>query len=481
MKFIIKLFPEIMIKSESVRRRFAKILTSNIRNIITKVDETATVVRHWDYIEVNSADEHKRDNLTKSLAQIPGIHHFLEVGETTFTSLHDIFEQTIAEVGDKLNDKTFCVRAKRKGKHEFNSLDVEKYVGGGLNQHIASAKVKLKNPDVVVNIEIDNNKLLQIKQRHKGLGGYPVGTQEQALMLISGGFDSGVASYMMIRRGVKLHYCFFNLGGDMHEFGVKEMAYLLWQKFSSSHRVNFFSVDFAPVVTEILNKVDNAYMGVVLKRMMLRAASDIAHKHNYPALITGEAIGQVSSQTLANLEQISKASDKMVLRPLIAHDKEDIIDIARKIGTSDISEAMPEYCGVISNKPTVCADEEKLLAEEQNFDFNILDKCASEALKIDIRDLKQNNGILDYIPEVVTTIGENQQVVDIRSNFEIEQNPLDLADKLEIEFFKLKTELAKLDANKTYLLYCEQGVMSKMQCVYLKQHGFNNLKVYLPK
>lgn len=199
MKFIIKLFPEIMIKSESVRKRFVKILTSNIRNVLTKHDNTVAVVRHWSYIEVRSKIEANLPMLIEQLQRIPGIHHFLQVEEKPFSGLHDIFEQTLSDVASQLENKTFCVRVKRKGKHEFNSLDAERYIGGGLNQHIASAKVQLKNPEVTVRIEIEDDKMMLVRARYEGIGGYPIGTQEDVLSLISGGFDSSVSSYMLLR------------------------------------------------------------------------------------------------------------------------------------------------------------------------------------------------------------------------------------------------------------------------------------------
>lgn len=180
-------------------------------------------------------------------------------------------------------------------------FDVERYVGGGLNQHIPSAKVQLSKPDVTVRIDIENDNMMLIKARHVGIGGYPIGTQEDVLSLISGGFDSGVSSYMLIRRGSRVHYCFFNLGGAAHEIGVKQMAYHIWQRYSASHKVRFVAINFEGVVGEILEKVDNGQMGVVLKRMMVRAASRIAERFGIQAIVTGEALGQVSSQTLTNL------------------------------------------------------------------------------------------------------------------------------------------------------------------------------------
>ena len=153
---------------------------------------------------------------------------------------------------------------------------------------------------------------------------------------------------MLIRRGSRVHYCFFNLGGAAHEIGVKQMAYHIWQRYSASHKVRFIAINFEGVVGEILEKVDNGQMGVVLKRMMVRAASKVAQRFNIEAIVTGEALGQVSSQTLTNLRLIDEAADALVLRPLITHDKEQIIAMAKEIGTDDIAKSMPEFCGVIS-------------------------------------------------------------------------------------------------------------------------------------
>ena len=482
MKFIIKLFPEITIKSQSVRLRFIKILTGNIRNVLKHYDENLAVVRHWDHIVVRAKDENQRIEIRDALTRIPGIHHILEVEDTPFTSLHDIFEQTLAAWRDQLEDKTFCVRVKRRGKHEFSSIEVERYVGGGLNQHIESAKVKLTHPDITVNLEIEDDRLLLVKGRYEGQGGFPIGTQEDVLSLISGGFDSGVSSYMLMRRGCRVHYCFFNLGGAAHEIGVRQVAHYLWNRFGSSHRVRFVAINFEPVVGEILEKVDDGQMGVVLKRMMIRAASRIAERYGVQALVTGEALGQVSSQTLTNLRLIDNVSDTLVLRPLIAHDKEHIIDLARKIGTEDFARTMPEYCGVISKSPTVKAVKAKIEAEEANFDFAILDQVVEAATNVDIRDIATQTQQDVVEVETVTGFGPNDVILDIRSVDEQDDKPLKVEgiDVVSLPFYKLSTKFGDLDQNKTWLLWCERGVMSRLQALYLREQGFNNVKVYRP-
>ena len=483
MKFIIKLFPEIMIKSDSVRKRFIKILTSNIRNVLLRETENVAVIRNWDFIEVRAKVAEEAPMVLDLLQRTPGIHHILEVEEYPFETMHDIFEQTLAQVRSQLEGKTFCVRVRRKGKHEFRSLDVERYVGGGLNQHIESARVKLTQPDVTIRIDIEHDKMLLVKARHEGLGGYPIGTQEDVLSLISGGFDSGVSSYMLIRRGSRVHYCFFNLGGAAHEIGVKQMAYHIWNRYSTSHKVRFVAINFENVIGEILEKVDNGQMGVVLKRMMVRAASKVAQRFDIQAIVTGEALGQVSSQTLTNLRLIDKAADALVLRPLITHDKEQIIAMAKTIGTDDIAKSMPEFCGVISKNPTVKAIESRILEEEGHFNFDVLEEAVQQAQYLDIREIAQQTEQEVTSVETTSELGENDVILDIRSPEETEESPFTLEGVTVkvLPFYKLSSQFGSLDQSKQYLLYCQRGVMSKLQALYLKENGFNNVKVFRMK
>ncbi|TKB44498.1 tRNA uracil 4-sulfurtransferase ThiI [Thalassotalea mangrovi] len=487
MKFIVKLQSEITIKSRPVRKRFTKILESNIKNVLRRVDEQVRTKINWDSIEVTSKNTsaENRQLLIDTLKCIPGIPHFLEVQQSTFLDLDDIFKKTLAVHGPTIEDKSFCVRAKRTGQHDFTSLQLEQYVGGGLNQHVESARVQLRKPDVTIRLEVNKDQLFIISHRHQGLGGFPIATQEDVLSLMSGGFDSGVASYQMIRKGARTHFCFFNLGGSAHEVGVKQVSYYLWNKYGASHRVKFFAVDFEPVVAEILEKIDNGQMGVVLKRMMMRAASMIAEKRGIQSLVTGEALGQVSSQTLTNLNVIDRVTETLILRPLVAMDKQEIIDIAREIGTEDFAKTMPEYCGVISQKPTVKAVLSRIEAEEENFDMEILTDVVSRTKILDMRDIametEEEVATVDKV-ETVDSAGHDNVVIDIRSPEEEDANPLEL-DDIEVQhipFYKLATHFGDLPTDKTYLLYCDRGVMSKLQALYLHDNGFENVKVYRP-
>ncbi len=488
MKLIVKLHPEISIKSKSVRKRFTKLLESNIRIVLRRTLESVAVSNQWDKIvvTVEGATAEQQQTIIEQLQRTPGIIQFNLVQETTFTDVDDIYQQVFAIYQHQLDNKTFCVRVKRNGTHDFTSSDVAQYVGGGLNQNIATAKVKLKNPQTTVKLEIKDDRLFIIKTNYRGIGGFPLPTQEDVLSLVSGGFDSGVASYMMVRKGARTHYLFFNLGGAAHEIGVKQVSYYLWKRYSSTHKVKFITVDFEPVVAEILENIENSQMGVVLKRMMMRAASQVADKLGIQALVTGESLGQVSSQTLANLNVIDRVTPNLILRPLIQHDKQEIIDIARVIGTEDFAKIMPEYCGVISKKPTVKAKIEKIEAEEANFDFEVLNRVVTDATIMDIRKIEEQGQAEVAEIEAVDDIAQGEVVLDIRSPDEQEDNPLELGGDsanvqvVHLPFYRLASQFDALDQSKNYLLYCDRGVMSRLQALLLHESGYNNVKVYRP-
>ena len=480
MQFIVKLFPEITIKSVPVRKRLVRQLRDNLRTLLRDLDVPVRVVNDWDKLDVFVASEvaDVARRVTDILSRTPGIAHFCQVRSHPLGDMEQMLQATLDVWRHELVGKTFCVRVKRTGQHDFRSIDVERYVGGGLYQQADTAGVRLKDPDVTVRLEIKRQTLYVIEAQMPGLGGFPLGTQEPVLSLVSGGFDSTVASYLTMRRGVRTHFCFFNLGGRAHEVGVKEVAYYLWQKYGASHRVMFVSVPFEDVVQEILTTIENSQMGVVLKRMMLRAAQHIAGEMNMSALVTGESVAQVSSQTLTNLSVIDSVSAGLVLRPLITMDKGEIIGIARRIGTEEFAAAMPEYCGVISRKPTTRAREERVREEEAKFDFQVLETAIAErrmvAIDEVVRDLPQ---LVAAAPAVEY---ERQIVIDVRHPDEEELRPLrlDTHDVLRIPFYRLTAEFEKLDARNQYLLYCDKGVMSRLHAANLLEAGFANVDVF---
>jgi len=484
MKFIIRLHAEITIKSKSVRKRHGKVLVNNLKLILRDLAEPANVRWLWDRIEVTYPDGSGSPELHAQVAdeirRIPGIAWFSESIEQPLTDFESIAAATLQEWQHQLEHKSFAVRVNRKGTHDFSSSDVERYVGGAILAQVRSAKVRLNQPEQEVRIEIDGDVVRVFGHKQAGLGGFPIPTQETVISLLSGGFDSSVASYQLIRRGARTHFCFFNLGGAQHETGVRQTAHYLWQQYSRSHPLKFVSIDFAPVVEDILTHVDNGQMGVILKRQMLRAAERVAHYLGAKALVTGEALGQVSSQTLTNLQVIDQATDCLVLRPLVTMDKQDIINIAKQIGTEDIAKSMPEYCGVISNKPTVKALPETIAAEEAKLDHEILDRVVRASVIMDVKQIgADTDAQVTQVAEVANDSAE-VTVIDVRSYDEQERNPLDnlKVPVQHIPFFKLASKFAELDQGRNYLLYCDRGVMSKIQALYLQEQGYTNVAVY---
>ncbi|MDQ2076029.1 tRNA uracil 4-sulfurtransferase ThiI [Marinimicrobium sp. ABcell2] len=483
MHFIVKVFPEIIIKSAPVRKRFIKQLRDNVRRLLQPLGADIRVTRDWEKVEVQApgGSDALANQVADVLARTPGIANYSRVQAYPLGDLDDILAKTHQHWAEALAGKTFCVRVKRAGQHDFSSTDVERYVGGGLLHQTRASGVDLHNPDVTVRLEVKRDKLFVVASQGRGLGGYPLGTQDGVLSLISGGFDSTVSTYLTIKRGMRTHYCFFNLGGRAHEMAVKEVAYFLWQKYGASHSVKFVTVPFEGVVAEILEKVDNPYMGVILKRMMLRAATQVAEDLKLPALVTGESVAQVSSQTLPNLSVIDRVTDTLVLRPLITMDKGDIINYSRQIGTETFAAAIPEYCGVISVRPTTSARPHMVEREESKFDFAVLDQALAARESAEIHDLVYAMGA-DLSAPVESQVPAGAVVIDIRHPDEEVLKPLVLGEVMveKIPFYRLNSQCESLDSSTRYLLYCEKGVMSQLHAAHLRDAGHNNIGVYRP-
>lgn len=480
MKIIIKFSPEIIIKSRSVRIFFIKILVTNIKTILKKHNKSVLITRHWDYFEIKYNND---EEIFFLLQNIPGIHHFFLVEKNIFSSLRDVYEKIVSFYFIKLENKSFCVRVKRCGNHNFTSQQAEYYLGDKICKNFSNTHVNLKKPEEIISLEIKDDYFFVIIQRYEGLGGLPIGTQQELLSLISGGFDSAVASYMLIRRGCKVHYCFFNFGGITHIEEVCKVAYYLWNRFSNSHKVKFISIDFLEVIKEIVSKIKSNQVGLVLKRMMIRAASSVAFHYKINALLTGEVLGQVSSQTLDNLKLINDVSNCIIFRPLIGCDKEKIIKLAKKIGTEEFSKVVPEYCAVVSKKSTGKSTKQRIEFEESHFNFTILDQAVTNAHVLDIRKVfKQILNQNSFDIEVKTILCCDNVVLDIRIENERRKDPLYL-DNIKIKkipFYKLISQFSQLDQDKIYLLYCNHGIMSKLQAIYLHKKGFFNVKIYRP-
>ncbi|CAA6811482.1 MAG: tRNA S(4)U 4-thiouridine synthase (former ThiI) / Rhodanese-like domain required for thiamine synthesis [uncultured Sulfurovum sp.] len=477
-KFILKFFPEIMVKGSSAKKQMVGQLYNNLIKLLEEIDKEIHVKKFSDKIEVVSPIK-VVEKVRKRLLDTPGIEQVLEALQfDNINTLDEIKKKVCEVVADDLEGKMFVVRVKRSGKHEFNSSEIERTVGGYILAHSKAKGVDLHNPEITVRIELINNQLNIISNKYMALGGYPIGTQGDILSLMSGGFDSTVASYLTMKRGLKTHFIFFNLGGVAHEIGVKQVSSYLWNKFGASHRVKIISVPFDDVLTEIFRSTPETYMGVTLKRLMLMASEKIAREMDIDALLTGESVAQVSSQTLRNLALIDEATNMLVLRPLATVNKPEIIDIATRIGTRRFAENMPEYCGVISKNPITHGSYKRMAREAQRFNYEVLDKAVETAKSIYVDEVIDDITANAPIEVIENLDNSNYVVIDIRGE---EETVKTSCESINIPFYKLKTDFKKLPQDKEYLLYCDKGVMSQLHAQYLRDaESYENVRVYRP-
>ncbi len=478
-KFILKLFPEIMIKGSSAKRQMVGQLYTNLLTVLERIDESIEVKKFSDKIEV-IAPTTVLTEVRQALLDTSGIEQILEALQFDDMDTLDKIKIKVGELlSDSIKDKTFVVRAKRTGTHPFNSTELERTVGGYMLAHSEAKSVDLRNAEVTIRIELIHNQLNIITSKYNGLSGFPIGTQGDILSLMSGGFDSTVASYLTMKRGIKTHFIFFNLGGNAHEIGVKQVALYLWNKFGSSHRVKFITVPFDDVLTEIFRSTAPTYMGVTLKRLMLMASEKIADEMEIDALLTGESVAQVSSQTLRNLALIDQVCNKLILRPLSTMNKPEIISIASQIGTRHFAESMPEYCGVISQNPITHGSFKRMEKEAARFDYEVLNKAVENAQHIYVDEIVTDINDMAAVEVVHDLSSDEYTVIDIRA----EGEPIETScECLKIPFHQLKTEFEKLPKDKQYLLYCEKGIMSQLHAQYLRDDKkCENIRVYRPE
>jgi len=208
------------------------------------------------------------------------------------------------------------------------------------------------------------------------------------------------------------------------------------------------------------------------------ASEKVAKEMGIDALVTGESIAQVSSQTLRNLALIDQASNILIIRPLATMNKPEIIDISTQIGTRRFAENMPEYCGVISKNPITHGSFKRMEREAKRFDYSVLDKAVEDSKSIyvdEVIDDVTNNAPIEVIDKIENS---SYVIIDIRGGEETLESS---CETLNIPFYKLKTEFKKLPQEREYLLYCEKGVMSQLHAQYLRDsENRENVKVYRP-
>ncbi len=271
--------------------------------------------------------------------------------------------------------KTFKVEAKRSDKRfPLNSPQISAEIGGVILGMMPKLKVDVRNPEIVVHVEIREHGAYIHAGQFKGAGGMPVGTNGKAMLLLSGGIDSPVAGYMIAKRGVQLeavHFESFPYTSERAKEKVIELARIVAQYAGS---FNLHVVSLTHIQEELVKNCEEDYFTLVLRRYMMAIADRLAHRHECGGLITGESLGQVASQTMQALGVTDPVATLPVFRPCIGMDKEEIIQIARKIETFETSiQPYEDCCTVFTPKhPRTRPELEKVLEQQNRLDFEAL-------------------------------------------------------------------------------------------------------------
>jgi len=330
-------YGEIFLKSEPVLRMWEKLLIRNIKSALKKQGIESKIRRKRGRIFIFTKNIKK---VCAALGTVFGVVSFSPCFYLKTSSLKKIKTFCKQNYGKWVKkNETFAIRARRVGKHRYTSQKLAEEVG-----EIVDRKVNLKNPDKEIFIEVRDKETFIYTEVMKGLGGLPIPASGKIISLISGGIDSPVASWLMMKRGCKVvfvHFHSFPLLSRASIEKTKELVGVLSQ-YQLKSKTHF--VRFSKIQTEIKTKIPAKYRIILYRRFMLRIAEEIAKRENIKALVTGESLAQVSSQTLENLTTISEVSKIPILRPLIGMDKEEIIDLAKSIATYEISIKPQEDC-----------------------------------------------------------------------------------------------------------------------------------------
>jgi thiamine biosynthesis protein ThiI len=457
----VRLGGELFIKSKRTRSAFLRRLMANIEDALSGLPGEASARRGWDRILVRATDE----NVRAVLARVFGLSSFSPIDVVTPATMEDILAGADHFL-ERVRGRTFAIRARRAGEHPFSSHDIQVALGNRLLD--ASDGVDLNAPDVEVYVEVRNERAYLFTEKIPGAGGLPLGVEGRAVTLLSGGFDSAVASWLMLKRGIAQDYVFCNLGGDAYERAVVQVAKVLADEWSFGARPRLHVVDFDGPLEALREHVRERYWQVVLKRLMYRTASVVGAEIGAQAIITGEAVGQVSSQTLANLRAIEPAAGLPVFRPLLGFDKDEIIARARTVGTAGLSEQVKEYCAIAPGRPVTSASPGAVQAEESKVDLAVVAAAVSARKVLDLRGLAPGDLVAPYL--FTRTIPDAAVVLDCRSEAEYLQWHLPGAERWD-EWELLRT-FGRLDRDRHYVLYCGQGIQSAHIAGRMQEAGF---------
>ncbi len=351
-------YAEIGTKGEN-RPFFEKKLVENIKLALGK---GYNVKRLYGRIVIESrkADAKRAKNI---LENIPGIANFSFAIKTKL-SIADMKKKALLLAQKyKENNKTFRIEAKRSNKNfPYNSLRINEMLAGDIIRS-CKLKVDLTKPDLTIYVEVAEKNAFIYAEKIQGIGGLPVGTSSKAVCLLSGGIDSPVAAYSMMRRGCKIvfaHFC------QRYEKNNKiEKLVKVLNRYQNTSKL--YMIPFQKAQKEIIKHVPAKYRMIAYRITMLKIAEQIARKENAKSFVTGDNLGQVASQTIENMAIIHKSTGYPVFAPLIGYDKNDIISIAEKIGTFKLS-IMPyaDCCSyMVAEHPSTRTDAKALKGIEK--------------------------------------------------------------------------------------------------------------------
>jgi thiamine biosynthesis protein ThiI len=370
-------FGELFLKSERVRRYFLQRLVQNISISLKRAGVAFKIFSFRERIFVETEEKNKAENVIKNIFGISWFAHAIFLKASIKDLVNFVRENCEKWIG---KGQSFAIRL-RKGNLPQSGEEIIKKIAGKVER-----KVDLEKPDVELFLEAREDGWFIFFKKKKGKGGLPVGTGGKALALISGGIDSPVASYLIARRGsenVWVHFHSFPLVSNSSMKKVEEIA-RIFLKYQPRLKVYF--VPFSEIQMKIKACIEPKYRILLYRRLMLRIAERIAEKEDCKGIVTGESLGQVSSQTLTNLRIIEEVTSLPILRPLIGFDKEEIIEIAKEIGTYEISIKpqedcctlfTPKHASAAGNLELVRKFEEKLNIKE------MMEKALKEA-KVEI-------------------------------------------------------------------------------------------------
>ena len=353
-------------------------------NILTKVDCEVTFDHGRMFIDTLNFDE-----TINKLKKVFGIHEIVIVYEVDKDL--ETLSNNIIDMAKSCKFKTFKVETKRSDKsYPLESVQISKKLGGVILSNINDVSVDVHNPEKVFYVEIRKEHAYIYHEKISGLGGYPVGTLGKGLLMISGGLDSPVAGFLAMKRGIKLEAVYFESPPHTSVEAKEKVKKLLSIISEYGLDIKLHVIPFTKIQEEILKNIPHDYLVTIMRRMMYRISERIAKHNNDLAIINGESIGQVASQTLTSMNAINEVVSIPVIRPLACFDKLEIIDIAEKIGTYNTSILPYEDCCTIFVPTHPVINPDKNLCKEYE------DKIPYEEL---IKDALKNQEIISNLKE----------------------------------------------------------------------------------